>query len=96
LKELWTYLMTGQTVQQMSRRHSELHKEPKNTKPASILKRKSCFASIACNDEVFEETVGKTPDHGRSVRFISPDVHDDTSVSNYRKTPYDKKYLKFQ
>ena len=76
-----------QTVQQKSRRHSELHKGPKNTKPASILKRKSCFASITCNDEVFEETVGKTPDHGRNVRFISPDVHDDTSVSNYRKTP---------
>ena len=76
-----------QTVQQKSRRHSELHKAPKNTKPASILKRKSCFASITCNDGVFGETVGKTPDHGRSVRFISPDVHDDTPVSNYRKTP---------
>lgn len=76
-----------QTVQQKSRRHSELHRGPKNTKPASILKRKSCFASITCNDEVFGGTVGKTPDHGRSVRFISPDVHDDTPVSNYRKTP---------
>ncbi|CAC5381863.1 CKAP2 [Mytilus coruscus] len=71
-------------VGQRSRRHSDIHKEQRKTKPASILKRKSCFASI---DIEGVYTVSKTPDHGRSVRFISPDTQEDHNTSTFRKTP---------
>ncbi|CAG2251126.1 CKAP2 [Mytilus edulis] len=67
---------------QRSRRHSDIHKEQRKAKPASILKRKSCFASID-----IEGVYSKTPDHGRSVRFISPDTREDHNTSTFRKTP---------
>ncbi|XP_071127748.1 cytoskeleton-associated protein 2-like [Mytilus edulis] len=68
---------------QRSRRHSDIHKEQRKSKPASILKRKSCFASID-----IEGAYSKTPDHGRSVRFISPDdTREDHNTSTFRKTP---------
>lgn len=69
------------------RRYSDTQKHNKRerTKPTSILKRKSCFASFDVEGNI---QLGKTPDHGRSVRFISPDVQDHNCSDNkYRKTP---------